>query len=414
MVSRVHAARDNFRLEMASERGGARRYPDLGVTVEVVTAPARLAELAEDYAHVERVGNATLPFTMLEWHLAWWNQFARTTPTMRSRLRVHVVRDEAGACLAIVPFVLEQRPGVGPIGVRMLSFMGRDPWITELRAPLVDPTHGERAGKAIRRALADDRGWDWIYWSGLNRAGVFGETLLSGQRTIAREPLLDYVMDLAPTWDEFRASLKRNIRESLRHCYNSLKREGHVFELQIATSPADVRRACEIFLELHGQRAEVTGTVTHPNRFESKAAQQFLFEIADRGTKRGSTHVFSIVIGGKTVACRIGFIVGQSLYLYYSGYDPAWSKYGVMTTAVAEAIKFAIERKLTTVNLSAGTDVSKTRWGPRCEEYDELIEPRETLRARLGFSAFRMASDTSQAPRFLQPLLRRLPRRSWS
>jgi hypothetical protein len=36
-----------------------------------------------------------------------------------------------------------------------------------------------------------------------------------------------------------------------------------------------------------------------------------------------------------------------------------------MTTTMAEAIKYAIAGRLRSVNLSPGTDVGKTRWGPR-------------------------------------------------
>jgi len=56
--------------------------------------------------------------------------------------------------------------------------------------------------------------------------------------------------------------------------------------------------------------------------------------------------------------------VGDALYLYYSGYDPAFGDYSVMTTTVAEAIKYAIEHGFRRVNLSTGSDVSKTRWNP--------------------------------------------------
>ena len=45
---------------------------------------------------------------------------------------------------------------------------------------------------------------------------------------------------------------------------------------------------------------------------------------------------------GQIVAMRLGFVVDDSLYLYYSGYDPLWARYSVMTTTVAEALKYAI------------------------------------------------------------------------
>jgi CelD/BcsL family acetyltransferase involved in cellulose biosynthesis len=85
---------------------------------------------------------------------------------------------------------------------------------------------------------------------------------------------------------------------------------------------------------------------------------------------------------------RIGFVVGDSLYLYYSGYDPEWSRYSVMTTTVAEAIKYAIAHRLKTVNLSSGNDVSKTRWGPRELQYTSAYEQRDRLRSRLASRAY--------------------------
>jgi CelD/BcsL family acetyltransferase involved in cellulose biosynthesis len=57
-------------------------------------------------------------------------------------------------------------------------------------------------------------------------------------------------------------------------------------------------------------------------------------------------------------------VIGGSLYLYYSGYDQAFAQYSVMTTTVAEAIKYAIAQGMKAVNLSTGNDVSKARWNP--------------------------------------------------
>jgi CelD/BcsL family acetyltransferase involved in cellulose biosynthesis len=64
------------------------------------------------------------------------------------------------------------------------------------------------------------------------------------------------------------------------------------------------------------------------------------------------------------VASRIGFVLDDSLYLYFSGYHPRMSGYSVMTTCTAEAIKWAIEKGLKTINLSTGNDQSKARWRP--------------------------------------------------
>jgi hypothetical protein len=42
------------------------------------------------------------------------------------------------------------------------------------------------------------------------------------------------------------------------------------------------------------------------------------------------------------MATRIGFVLGKTLYLYYSGYDVKMRKYSIMTTTVCETIKYAI------------------------------------------------------------------------
>ena len=110
------------------------------------------------------------------------------------------------------------------------------------------------------------------------------------------------------------------------------------------------------------------------------------------------------------VATRVGFVVGDSLYLYYSGYDPAWARFGVMTTTLAEAIKYAIGRGMATVNLSPGTDVSKTRWGPRAIELGSAVQVARSLKSRLAYQLYLRARAYKALPPWLGG---RIARRTW-
>jgi CelD/BcsL family acetyltransferase involved in cellulose biosynthesis len=87
----------------------------------------------------------------------------------------------------------------------------------------------------------------------------------------------------------------------------------------------------------------------------------------------------------------VGFAFGGSLYLYYSGYDPAWGKYSVMTTVMAEAIRYAIAEGFAEVNLSTGNDVSKTRWGPKSHVYREALQRSGLPRGNVALKAYRCA-----------------------
>jgi CelD/BcsL family acetyltransferase involved in cellulose biosynthesis len=162
---------------------------------------------------------------------------------------------------------------------------------------------------------------------------------------------------------------------------------------------------------LHVMRARLTNTVKHANRFASQVSRDFLYAVCERLAARGCVRIFALKVGDRTVAMRIGFVVGDELYLYYSGYDPAWSRYSVMTTTVAEAIKYAIGNGLRAVNLSPNKDLSKTRWNPRQVEYGSAYEPRERLLSRLANSAYLKArSDEDDRPTLLE---RFIARRNW-
>jgi CelD/BcsL family acetyltransferase involved in cellulose biosynthesis len=350
-------------------------------TLDLVTTVSGVASLRPDYERLQRNTQNTMPFTLHEWHMTWCEHFLVRNARIEDRPLFHLIRDPSGACVGIVPLIVSTHR-VGPIKIVTISLLGADPGITEIRSSLMEAGHEQIVARVVRDSLLRMRDWDWIHWTGMN--GEFGKAIAEGCDIKWQEPLVDYVLDLPDTWEAFRAGLKRNIRESLRHCYNSLKREGHAFEFEVLTEPAAVRTALDRFVELHVMRAQLKGTVHHLDRFASPVTHAFLYAVCERLAARGAVRLFQLKIGGEVVASRLGFVLRDSLYLYYSGFDPAWGRYAVMTTTVAEALKYAIRQGLKTVNLTPGTDVSKTRWGPRAVEYPAAFEQRDRLFSRLA------------------------------
>ena len=383
--------------------------PGLELTVELVRSVAGIARLQADYAHLQAVTGNTLPFGLYEWHLIWCRHFLGQDPHIVDRPVFHVLRNAEGVCVAIIPLIFSQRR-VGAFQAASIGLLGADPAITEIHTWLVQPGYEECAAVALHARLRKARDWDWLQWSG--PCDEFGAALahLRGFRWQPAAP--SYVLDLPATWDEFRAGLKRNIRESLRHCYNSLKRDGHRFEFRVAAEPGAVRQALDRLVELHALRAAMPGTVDHPDRFAHPGLRRFVYEVCEALAARGIARVFQLEIGGQIVAARVGFVVGASLYLYYSGFDPAWARYSVMTTAVAEALKYAIAQRLETVNLSPGNDISKTRWGPREVPHQVAYEHSGRLRSRLVRHAYLKAKSGEGVQGWL--LQRLAPgRRTW-
>jgi CelD/BcsL family acetyltransferase involved in cellulose biosynthesis len=375
------------------------------VTAELVVDIEGIRALTPDYERLYQVTENTLPFAMQEWHLAWCEHLLSRSPRARQQPIFCVLRKGEGTCIAIVPLILTRRR-LGPLEIAALGLIGADPALTEIRNPLVERGYERATVRAVHERLASLAGWDWIQWNGVG--APLAEALAREAAPQWYQTLDDYVLDLPSAWPEFRASLPRNMRESLRHCYNSLRRDGHTFKLVVARDRVEVRRALDRFLQLHTLRANMPWGPKHADHFAGRLLQTFLFQVCDRLAMRDAVRVFQLRIADRVVASRIGFVIGDSLYLYYSGFDPAWARYSVMTTTSAEAMRYAIAMGLRSVNLSTTGDQAKLRWHPRRIDFYSALVNRDSVRARLASGAYRVAVSGSSAParllkRLLQP-----------
>jgi CelD/BcsL family acetyltransferase involved in cellulose biosynthesis len=375
----------------------------LGLSVEVASNAEQLAALKGEYQQVLESSGNKLPFALHEWHLAWCEHFLESRLQLRSQRHFYVVRDEQRRCVAIVPLILTRR-AVGPIKISSLDLVGADPGLTEIRGAIICPGFETPVAWVIQRELATLRSVDWVRWSNIN--GTFGDALAVGANLTYERPVLDYILDLPPTWELLRAQLKRNIRESIRHSYNALKRDGIAFEFRVAQTAAEIDAALNRFFALHEMRANMKGTVAHRNTFRNDRMRNFFRDICGRLAPLGVMRIFQLVIGGEVVAARAAFVVQDSLYLYFSGYDPAWADYAVMTTTLVEAIKYALHHQMKTVNFSTGPDISKSRWGVREVRLVRAVAVNPSPLSQLAWAGFNLASEDGPRPSLLGKLSR--------
>jgi hypothetical protein len=289
------------------------------------------------------------------------------------------------------------RPGFGQWGIRHLRFIGADPHLTEVRGALCEPAFERSCYAALREdicARTDDL--HWIQWTGIGTENGACEAL-EGHGLRWEEGVACYVLDLPRSWKAFYDSRARSFKKSLRHCYNSLKRDGLEFALEVATKSSEAAPALADFFRLHAARA-AQGRTARPNIFRDSSFRAFLLDVCSRFAERDALRIFRLYVGNRLVATRIGFVLGNCLYLYYSGFDPAFTRYYVMTTTVAEAIRWAIDHGITSVNLSSGADESKLRWGPREVRYREATLVRSPALGSVTYKAVQaLGRSMSQA-----------------
>jgi CelD/BcsL family acetyltransferase involved in cellulose biosynthesis len=335
------------------------------------------------------------PFTSASWNALWWRHHRSNGLRKRDELCLIVVRDARSALIAVAPMMSTRRPSIGPLRMHALRFFGADPNVTELRGLVCEPENEVAAIEAVLKCLKHEYPHaDWIEWGALRQENWEKAALglPRGSRSANRETD-GYHLELPATWEALRSSRSRNIKESIRRCYNSLKRDGLTPELRVIQAPEETPAALATFFRLHSMRSLATNTITHADVFRKENERAFICEYARVLAQRGQLRIFQLLISGKVTASRIGFQNNDQIYLYYSGYDPSWSKYSVMTTLVIEAIEWSIEQRLAIVHLSTGTDVSKLRWGPVRTRYVALTEVPQNWRARLSFSIYHRAQS---------------------
>jgi len=378
--------------------------------VQTVASIAELARLEPEWRQLE-TRLTGLPFVTFDWAYTWWTRLNAQGIGARDELFVKVFRGPQGELRGVAPLMLTRWPGLGPTLMRQLQFFGADLNMTEVRTVAAAPEDTAEVLNALFDHLKEfASGWDFMRLTGVptdltHRMNLsdFGDARWVNEAS-------NYYLTLEPTWEAFKAKLPRNIRESLRKCYNAPKRDGVNLQFEVVRERSQVRGAVEDFLKLHDARAKLEGTVRHTNVFSGTASQQFLVEVCQQFAARDCLRIFRIKVGDTVAATRIGFCCDKSLYLYYSGYDPQFAKYSVMTTTVAEAIQFAIREGFTTVNLSTGNDVSKLRWRPTEAAYQGGFLVSPTLRGTLTHRAYgllRQGLMTAASDNRLPPLVAR-------
>jgi CelD/BcsL family acetyltransferase involved in cellulose biosynthesis len=347
--------------------------PGAALRVETITSEAGMAALEAEWDALARDVLPRTPFQTALWNRTWWRHFRESSATADDELRVLAFRDEQNRLIGVAPMMLTRRPGRLPL-VRQLQFFGADPNVTEIRGAICRPRDRARVMEALQRQVQTDATpWDWVLWSGPRPRSV--ESRPSAPfRFFPDAPLEEFYLELPSSWASFKAPLSRNVKESIRKCYNSLQRDGWVPRFSVVTDTAQVDEALQGFFELHADRAGVTDGVPHPNVFADPVPRQFLLDYAQAMAGRDQLRIFQLWIGDRLVATRVAFQFEQDLYLYYSGFARDWGRYSVMTTLFVETVRWAIDQRLLRMHLSTGRDRSKLRWQP-CV----LVRPRGVL-----------------------------------
>jgi len=355
------------------------------LAVQCLTRLDELRRLRGEWDDLLRETESASIFQTWEWVTTWFEHFGSDRDIF-----VLTVRDGQGRLVGLAPFCFSRRRGG-----RFLYLLGLKDTLTEYFDATLHPDAADSAVEAIfdawRRAEGD---WDLLRMPLSEGEGPFIRNL---PRLAARHGYRVYSetregmsRPLPETWEAFHRSLKKSMKDNVNNYVNRLHREGHAEKLVVVEDPAKLDAALDTFFDLHRLRAEAELGVQHSDAFIRPETRGFLRTVARRLLERGKIWLCLLYVDGKPVAAQICLLHAGRLYFYYSGYDPAWARYGVMVVLNRRCIERAIALGCRELDMLLTTHPMKTRWGCEPRPLADLTLASPRLRSRFWFGFYRL------------------------
>jgi CelD/BcsL family acetyltransferase involved in cellulose biosynthesis len=376
----------------------------MSLTVTRLAGLDAVARVAAEWEALDCRSAPRTPFSSPLWNALWWKHYRKHGLFTDDEFLVHIVRSADGKLVAVAPLFSRSVPGIGPLRCRMIQFFGADPSITELRRIVCAPEDQAAVLETLHRYFQRDfQKWDLFRWDGIDGGLPPNVVDPEGSRPDAIAQLPNYFIVLPGTWSELQSRLSAKFRRNMRKRYEFLARDGHVFKFHVIDSQSKIDQSLETFFRLHALRAQFDAMdVKHPNRFADRVNREFLSEYTREMSARGGSRIFELEIGGRIIASQLAFAVGKDLWLYSSGFDPEWRKYGVMTMLTAEILQWSILAQFKIVNLSCGQDLGKLRWQPTEIIFSHYFQRAPGVRGHLIMRAWETADALRHAAAWLR------------
>jgi CelD/BcsL family acetyltransferase involved in cellulose biosynthesis len=178
-------------------------------------------------------------------------------------------------------------------------------------------------------------------------------------------------VELPASWDDYLATLSKKDRHEMRRKMRRLDTAGGEVRFRIITEAAV---ACgQLDRLFHLMRI----SNHHKEEFLARPGMETFFrEMTAAMADAGMLRLYSLTFDKEAVAMVLNFDVGGRLYMYNSGYDPAYAHYAVGLMSKALLLRDAIENGRTAVDFMRGDESYKYDLGGKERKVYRLVLKR--------------------------------------
>ena len=344
-------------------------------SVDVVTDETVFHDLEAEWNDaVDRAG-LTHPFLRHEWLRTWWECFGAG-----GRLHIVIVR-AAGRIAAIAPLMSETVWMYG-LPIRRLRLLHND---HTPRADFIVADRPDESYRAMWTALRQSSGgWDVLQLGQLPQQTATGPAMRALAKAdgyesgVWRSGDAPY-LELNGTWDQYFKSLPAKFRQNLRNRLSNLTRHGQPVLEALDDSEAILAGRDDAFrLEASGWKSEAGTAVS-----ADPAVHRFYSLLAERASASGWLRLLFLSVNGTRVAVSYGSCFANRLFLFKTGYDPAYAKCSPFKLLTYFAVRDAFAAGLSEVDFLGDAEPWKLEWTDTTRPHDWLFVFARSSRAAL-------------------------------
>jgi CelD/BcsL family acetyltransferase involved in cellulose biosynthesis len=309
------------------------------------------AFLKQEWERLEKESDV-FPQNNYDWCTTWWKYLSG-----KRKLYVVMVLNEEGKALGIAPLCIERNFGVPVLCSFPIGF-------GDFYSFIISPYYPESSiiNKIVEYLLLFIE-WKWVKLINISESNNLSFSLMkhSFRYKILTSCVVVNLSGL--NWDAYLKKLNKKFRGNVRNRFKKITKD-YSPKLRIVVS-------WEEFKNKYTQMVHIYQKRWHADFLSQKSDKELVcrMEAFKLQFINNKMRYFELILDGKTVAYRLGFLVNGTFYSWHTSFDPDYKTYHIGQILMAMMIMKFIDIDVRRVNFMAGDYKWKRDWSP--DQYTE-------------------------------------------